>query len=473
MRRDHPLFVIVFGFVIAQSLPLYVIVFVLLFLHYYKTSKPLFWSIVVGFTLFQTAEKGSLLDEHIKAKQDSTKYLLRVANLPRRPAVGSVLQHVQVLATIDHISKKQIALKKINSSTIIKCRATDLPWVKASHLEHGDLFIASIDINSCKLRAIHLIKSERAQSYKVADAIKQYIESAWKQREATGLFMSLSLGFRDMLSEDTENFFKLLGLSHLLVLSGFQISIFYLFVFGICNWVFSKSIYLIRKIPIRLLASICGVMGALALVWITGFESSGTRAGMFSLLSTVALAKEYKISFCNAILTTLFLSLMLWPGCLSDLSVQLTYAALLGIVLAKSYDGLKISIIKSIFKTQLWIWVTTTVILLPKIKLLSIVSIPLNIILATPLSFLAVNVGLTSLVFSTIPGAFTKIPLSYVIELLWSVVEFLKSVIDPEKFVFRFDIFTAYILQICLIGAVLLRATHCIKKHFYLRYGIR
>lgn len=165
--------------------------------------------------------------------------------------------------------------------------------------------------------------------------VTQLQESGLKDR-ALAMVSSLLLGNRSLLSPDTKQAFSLAGASHLLALSGMHLGILY-------SLIYFLIIKRIRHTSKRLFA----LPLILLLIWsyalLTGFPSSLVRASIMLTLSTTMMLSPHLHAYYSddihweLALHTLALSALIMllfdPLCLWDIGCQLSYSAMLAIVL--------------------------------------------------------------------------------------------------------------------------------------------
>lgn len=141
---------------------------------------------------------------------------------------------------------------------------------------------------------------------------------------------ALLLGYKGDLTSAQKEAFSVTGAMHVLAVSGLHVGIIYLLLQAL---LFSK-IYGERFKWIRFIFLITGLW-LYALV--TGLSASVTRAvAMFSFVAFATISNRSGGVF-NAILTSGLLLLTVNPSLLNDLGFQLSYLALLGIVLLQPY----------------------------------------------------------------------------------------------------------------------------------------
>lgn len=174
--------------------------------------------------------------------------------------------------------------------------------------EHGAPFMLRPFLEAWRTKAIALFK-------------KYPIDS----REL-GVISALVLGKRDYVDEDIRRAFAEAGTVHILAVSGLHVGIIYLFI----------SLILGKTLKGRRLRFVRFVLGLLVL-WlyagITGFSPSVLRAA--TMFSFIALGKEFSRfgSIYNMLAASAIVLLLANPFLLIQVGFQLSYLAVLGIVI--------------------------------------------------------------------------------------------------------------------------------------------
>ncbi len=288
----------------------------------------------------------------------SQPYLAQLLTTADRPRVGALKLKVAILAervrTLDY--------QPISPQPKVLCRAVDLPWRNVTALQAGAVFLLqgsfrSLEANgnpfsydamlvrhgfshTCKIRWASAAMNESQYSAAVMRrAIRQFVYSKIGNNEASGLLLAMSIGARNLVSDETEQAFKRTGLAHLLVASGYQVMlVFSIVTYGahfFLGWI-GRS----RSMPgLRLIAAALGLLAAGAFVVIVGPEASIVRALCAGIFSVLALSLERGGHPFNGVLFSLVCMSLLWPGCYLETSVQLTFAALAGLSLANPSGG--------------------------------------------------------------------------------------------------------------------------------------
>lgn len=135
-------------------------------------------------------------------------------------------------------------------------------------------------------------------------------------------FTALLLGNRTMLESEQREKFATTGMSHILALSGFHFGIlativFYLFSFLKNNWI---KFVLVVSVLLTYLA-------------IIGFPPSGIRASIMIIAILYSLTLERKTSIFNILGLIILVVLIFSPSSIFNVGFQLSFFAVLGIVL--------------------------------------------------------------------------------------------------------------------------------------------
>ncbi len=147
---------------------------------------------------------------------------------------------------------------------------------------------------------------------------------------------SLVLGFRQGLGWETRSLFTGTGLGHLLAVSGFHMGVVFFFLFS-SFLVFFRTLALVWEPSPFFLPSRMALIPALALLFIylflTGAHLSAVRAFVMIACWVVGrfLDRERSLEWA---LVFAFILMILWnPFYIMDVGFQLTFAAMLGVVL--------------------------------------------------------------------------------------------------------------------------------------------
>lgn len=140
--------------------------------------------------------------------------------------------------------------------------------------------------------------------------------------EKAAFLAGITLGAREEFSEELQNKMSLSGTTHLVALSGYNISVIAMALGGLFGYFLSRRV----SFYLTLLAIIFFVL-------MTGAEASIIRAAIMGIIGLLAKQTERIYGLRNAIVIAAFLMVTFNPRVLVfDLGFQLSFAALLGII---------------------------------------------------------------------------------------------------------------------------------------------
>lgn len=187
-----------------------------------------------------------------------------------------------------------------------------------------------IKVNSFNVLSVRVSKKEQF--------IENFIIKYGEERKSVALILASSLSEKQLLGSALKNLFKSLGLSHLLVVSGFHIGVFYSLSWFLISRVFKITALPLYYFPARVYSAVFSFLSSLIYVFVTGFEPSTSRALFALFIYSLAQVFGERLVFSRYYLFTFLLVIIIWPGIWLEMGFQLTFAALLGI-----YIGLEVS----------------------------------------------------------------------------------------------------------------------------------
>ena len=303
---------------------------------------------------------------------------------------------------------------------MLRARSVDLPWRNASLIQRGDVVwvrgsLAPVERPwnpfswegwlwrrgvSGEMKAIFVSSAvERAPTVldSVRERIRARVAAITDDRRGGALFLSMALGERDVLSRHVEETFKALGLTHLLVVSGYQVSLVFGVIFAMCLWM---SAIVRPTLALRHCATWCAFIGAGGYVALVGAEMSSVRALIAAACLCVALVIDRRHRFAQRWATALLMIQVVYPWALFDIGVLLTFAALGGIGVGSVLGGRRT--IASVVWVTVSVWLFTSLITIVWTGSVSFAGLLLNLVLAGPWSVLNCTVGVVGLVLTTL-----------------------------------------------------------------------
>ncbi len=242
-----------------------------------------------------------------------------------------------------------------NPLLIARVRAIHLPWRNIVKARRGDTIqvqmtcaAISLPFNpfefaarerrhgiSLQCRLLHAsppIRESRRLTSELRRRLFTEITAHLGNDEIAGLILSMTFGFRDLVSERTDYAFRMTGLSHLLVVSGFHVSVLFTVSIGFLR--FGARFCSRRQRDLRALIYILAALVALSFVLFVGIDGASLRAGIAVIFVTISRMYSRGGSMILAIINSLVVINLIWPGCIFEPGIQLTFAALLGIALS-------------------------------------------------------------------------------------------------------------------------------------------
>lgn len=270
--------------------------------------------------------------------------------------------------------------------------------------------------------------------------------------EKSALIAGMTIGAREGFSNEFKDKMSVSGTTHIVALSGYNISIIAVIVSGILEYFFSRAIsFYLTSIAIALF------------VLMTGAEASAVRAAIMGILALFAQESERQFSMKNAIIFAATGMVLVNPRVLVfDLGFQLSFAALIGIVyvlpsLQKIFKLEKSGILKwrENAITTLSAQLAVLPLLLGKFGVISLTSIFANILIleAVPITMgIGFVIAITGL-FSDFLAQMIALPAGLILSYELWVIDFFSRFALPLETGF-FGLGTAIIYYLILFGLV-------------------
>ncbi len=191
---------------------------------------------------------------------------------------------------------------------------------------------------------------------------------------ARGLAGGLLMGLRGLIPEQTAQAFKQSGTSHLLALSGLHTGIIALVLLFLARLIMGKGI----------LSGWLAVVGIVLFVALSGGRASTVRAGIMASFTVLWMSyRGGKLHLLSVWWAALLLSIFFLPGTLEDRGAQMSYGAVLSLIVfgrnvrgrysaiySPLYAGVVVTIslaplMTSVYGGLSWLGPTATVVSLP------------------------------------------------------------------------------------------------------------
>lgn len=187
-------------------------------------------------------------------------------------------------------------------------------------------YLKSINIfGSIKATNVKIISKNQGNifidfTYKISDKIKENIENFMGEKYG-GLLLGLLLGDSSKIDENIEENFKITSLTHILAVSGAQVSYIIIAMYGLLK----------RKIGIQKTRVVI-IISLIFYMTLTGFSPSIVRAGIMGIILMMSGILFKKNDIMNSIAISLFLMLIYNPYLLENVGLQLSYLGTIGII---------------------------------------------------------------------------------------------------------------------------------------------
>jgi len=217
---------------------------------------------------------------------------------------------------------------------------------------------------------------------------------------------ALTIGDDGGIPPEVRAEFSKAGVAHVLSISGLHVGAIAVVFFLIIKWLLKRSEYLMLRFKVVRIAAALTILPLFFYTAVAGFNTPAVRAFIMIsvfLLAIIAGRDENKL---NTLGWAAFVILLWHPWSLFELSFQLSFAAVLGILLAHKFFPFRFGTLKdkasTLIKTTCAATFATFPLIINSFGILPLVSIPANIILVPLVELLIVPLGLLSFLAFTV-----------------------------------------------------------------------
>ncbi len=216
------------------------------------------------------------------------------------------------------------------------------------------------------------------------------------------IISALTVGDKSNIPTRVRESFSGLGISHIFAISGLHVGAIAVAFYLLFKWLLKRSEYILLKFQMPRVAAILTILPVFTYTALAGFSTSALRAFIMItiyLLSIVLGKDDLKL---NTLFIAALIILLINPNSLFELSFQLSFLSVFGILLFHSFYPLEIKTGIDKLKTALKTTVAATFITLPisinTFGYLPVLSVPANLLLIPLVEFVIVPLGLITLV---------------------------------------------------------------------------
>ena len=164
----------------------------------------------------------------------------------------------------------------------------------------------------------------------LGDAIRRSIPD----ERISSVLTALLIGDQRRIPRDLADAYTRAGVNHILSISGFHIGIIAAFITVLIIWVLTRFEYPALHLNIRRIAILFAVPVMVAYLFLTGNAPATARSVIMLLIFAVAFIVERERDTLNTLLFAAFLLVAINPPTLFDVSFQLSFISLWGILVA-------------------------------------------------------------------------------------------------------------------------------------------
>ena len=186
----------------------------------------------------------------------------------------------------------------------------------------------------------------RSTALSVRNKIIEMIHERLGDDQVKALLIALTTGKRDFFDDKTYDQFLGAGIVHILAVSGLHVGIIYMLLLFI-----TRPLSYTR--PGRWLRLLIIIFSFLFFAFMTGLSASVLRSVLMFTIMLIGISLERHTHILNSVFLSAFILLCYDPNLLFQVGFQLSYAAVIGIILFQPFI---ISMIKTKTLVSNWLW---------------------------------------------------------------------------------------------------------------------
>lgn len=324
------------------------------------------------------------------------------------------------------------------------------------HFIHQQAFLRS---NNWQLIQEAPKKSILRYAHDIRNKLIQILENKGLKDDELAVASALILGYKDDIDAQLKSAYSSAGAMHVLAVSGLHVGIIFL--------IFSKLLFFLEKYKTgRIIKGLLLILILWCYALVTGLSPSVMRAAtMFSFIVT-AKTLNRNSSFFNTLAASAFALLIYNPLLIMEVGFQLSYLAVIGIVIIQPWVNNWITINNWLGRK---VWEITAVSIAAQIAtfpfgLLYFHQFPnyflLSNLIVIPLALTILCLGIATLCFSFIPiiGDYLSIGLSYLVKALNFSVGYIDQLPYSLSENIKFTIMDTWLIYLSIACVIMLVA---------------
>jgi ComEC/Rec2-related protein len=281
-----------------------------------------------------------------KRPPEPAQLLLRVAGEPQRPFEGAVrfeavieqglLAGVRVLVQGSDVPWSALSSVRVGTSLRCRLKVEFLPDIRGrivNPFSYQAFLLRRGIAGRGRILDVSGVYGNRQRS-PAQDRFVRHLVDEFGPSPELAVGLAGATGRADLLDEQTKTTFRNAGLSHLLVVSGYQVGLLFLFCCALFSKLLSRCELLLISCPVQVSAAVSGCLLAALYTYSIGGMMSAVRA-LFALgIIGTGRAMARRAHTLRSLMIVFDLTLLCWPGAEFEVGFQLIFAALLGLILA-------------------------------------------------------------------------------------------------------------------------------------------
>lgn len=170
--------------------------------------------------------------------------------------------------------------------------------------------------------------------------IFEKVREKFGDTDQLSLIFAINFGAAELIGEGIKELFRDLGLSHALVVSGFHVGLVYALTFLFFDYLFSRSILLLKYLPSEFIAAPVALAVSSYFSFFSGCAMPCLRAMLFLFVTAFYKIIGSSASSLHRVLITFSIILLLRPSSFFDLSLLLSVAAVIGVLCGLRFQSL-------------------------------------------------------------------------------------------------------------------------------------
>ncbi len=268
-----------------------------------------------------------IIQSDVKPNARYAKYFLEIQSMNKKSASGRLLLYVAKTSKITLPIGTELVLQ--GPLYPIPKSYNPYQFDYANYLEKQNIW-HQVYLQKNDIQVVRLHQNSGYYLEQLRNSLRHSFDLHAFDSKTIALLDALLLGQRVALDKETLTDYTNAGVIHVLAISGLHISVLYFFL-----------IFILRPLRSFRFGKVLELLLVLLVLWLfallTGLPASVTRAvTLFSFMSVGAYFNRSK-SLYNAMAVSALLILMFSPNTLFDIGFQLSYAAVLSIVLLQPF----------------------------------------------------------------------------------------------------------------------------------------